>query len=432
MLRNKPQPAAVFGIDIGKNVFHVVATDARGRVIQKVKLRRDTLLQFFDAAQRTAVAMEACPGYQWLARKLQQLGHVVRVIPAQFVKPYVKSNKNDIIDAEAIAEAATRPAMRFVEIKSEAQVDIQALHRIRDQKVGLRTQLVCQMRAFCFEYGIAIHQGIGKFKADFPRVLTRHTLRRLFEDFGHIEHRIAEITREIEALAASDERTRRLMTVPGIGPLVATAFIASAGNASQFRRAKDLAAWLGLVPREHSTGGKTTLLGISKRGNHYLRRLLIHGARSCVMHLNRTSDRLGSWLTGLEKRHAYQQGHRGPGCKDCAGGLGHPYAARLDLRAAPSRIPVGSGSRLRGSSPDDETVDRRRVSPSPKTGQCPISYLGTRRADLIMAWLQPQPTRERPDTFTQTVEVGSLKSLAQAGQTIHFGGSHPAASPCQG
>lgn len=151
MLRNKPQPAAVFGIDIGKNVFHVVATDARGRVIQKVKLRRDTLLQFFDAAQRTAVAMEACPGSQWLARKLQELGHVVRVIPAQFVKPYVKSNKNDIIDAEAIAEAATRPAMRFVEIKSEAQVDIQALHRIRDQKVGLRTQLVCQMRAFCLD-----------------------------------------------------------------------------------------------------------------------------------------------------------------------------------------------------------------------------------------------------------------------------------------
>ncbi|WP_445219636.1 IS110 family transposase [Bradyrhizobium sp. Pa8] len=312
MLRNKAQSAAVFGIDIGKNVFHVIGIDTGGHVIQKAKFRRDTLLQFFESARRTVVAMEACPGSQWLARKLRQLGHSVRVIPAQFVKPYVKSNKNDIIDAEAIAEAATRPSMRFVEVKSEAQVDIQALHRIRDQKVSLRTQLVCQMRAFCLEYGIAIHQGIGKFKADFPRVLAnegndltpmmRRTLCRLFEDFGHIEDRIAEITREIEALAASDERTRRLMTVPGIGPLVATAFVASAGNASQFRRAKDLAAWLGLVPREHSTGGKTTLLGISKRGNHYLRRLLIHGARSCVMHLNRTSDRLGSWLTGLEKR----------------------------------------------------------------------------------------------------------------------------------
>ncbi|MEY9181323.1 IS110 family transposase [Bradyrhizobium sp. USDA 313] len=265
------------------------------------------------------------------------------------VREALREDKND---AEAIAEAASRPAMRFVEIQSEAQVDIQALHRMQDQKVALRTQLVCQMRAFCVEYGIAVHQGIGKFKAGLPRILTdqgndltpmmRRTLRRLFEDFGHIEHRITEITREVEALAASDERGRRLMTVPGMGPLVATAFVASAGNASQFRRAKDLAAWLGLVPREHSTGGKTTLLGISKRGNHYLRRLLIHGARSCVMHLNRTSDRLGSWLTGLDK-HACQQSHCGPGRKDCAGGLGHPHAARLDLRAAASRIPVGPG-----------------------------------------------------------------------------------------
>ncbi|WP_420869910.1 IS110 family transposase [Bradyrhizobium septentrionale] len=182
---------------------------------------------------------------------------------------------------------------------------------------------------------------------------------------------MAEITREIEALAASDERTRRLMTVPGIGPLVATAFVASAGNASQFRRAKDLAAWLGLVPREHSTGGKTTLLGISKRGNHYLRRLLIYGARSCVMHLNRTSNRLGSWLTGLEKRMHTNKVTVALAAKIARVAWVILYAARLDLRAAPSRIPASPGSRLRGSSPDDETVDRRRVSPSPKT--CPIN-----------------------------------------------------------
>jgi transposase len=312
MLRNKPHPAAVFGVDIGKNVFHVVGADAAGAVVQKAKFRRDTLLRFFEAAEGAVVAMEACPGSQWLARKLVQLGHIVRIIPAQFVKPYVKSNKSDIIDAEAIAEAATRPSMRFVEIKSEIQVDIQALHRVRDHKVSARTRLVCQMRAFCLEYGVPIHQGIGKFRADFPRVLAneendltpmmRRTLARLFDDLVELEKRIAEITREIEALASRDDRARRLMTVPGIGPLVATAFVASAGDGSQFRRAKDLAAWLGLVPREHSTGGKTTLLGISKRGNHYLRRLLIHGARSCVIHLTRTADRLGLWLTGLEER----------------------------------------------------------------------------------------------------------------------------------
>ena len=256
--------------------------------------------------------MEACPGSQWLARKLKTMGHTVRIIPAQFVRPYVKSNKSDTIDAAAIAEAATRPSMRFVEVKSETQVDVQALHRIRDQKVASRTKLVCQIRAFCLEYGIAIHQGIGKFKADFPTVLSdleneltammRRMLAGLFDDFRAIEQRIAEITKEIEALAHHDDRARRLMTVPGIGPMVATAFVASAGDARQFLRAKDLAAWLGLVPREHSTGGKTTLLGISKRGNHYLRRLLIHGARSCVMHLNRDIDRLGKWITALEQR----------------------------------------------------------------------------------------------------------------------------------
>ena len=208
MLRNKPQPAAVFGVDIGKNVFHVVGADAAGAVVQKAKFRRDTLLRFFEAAERAVVAMEACPGSPWLARKLVQLGHIVRIIPAQFVKPYVKSNKSDIIDAEAIAEAATRPSMRFVEIKSETQVDIQALHRVRDHKVSARTRLVCQMRAFCLEYGVTIHQGIGKFRADFPRVLAneendltpmmRRTLARLFDDLAELEKRIAEITREID------------------------------------------------------------------------------------------------------------------------------------------------------------------------------------------------------------------------------------------
>jgi transposase len=256
--------------------------------------------------------MEACPGSQWLARKLIALGHTVRIMPAQFVKPYVKSNKSDIIDAAAIAEAATRSSMRFVEVRTPQQVDIQALHRVRDRMVAERTSLICQMRAFCLEYGVAIHQGAGKFKADLPRVLSdesndltpamRHLIGAVFEDLRHLEGRLADVNREIEAIASASDTARRLMTVPGIGPLTATALLAAAGSGRQFRKARDMAAWLGLVPREYSTGGKTTLLGISKRGNRYLRRMLVHGARTCVVHLDRSRDRLGAWVGGLQQR----------------------------------------------------------------------------------------------------------------------------------
>ena len=311
-VRNKPREAAVFGVDIGKNVFHVVGLDPAGHPIQKATFRRDTVLQFFERATPTIVGMEACPGSQWLARKLQGFGHTVRIVAAKFVKPFVKSNKSDIIDAEAIAEAVTRPTMRFVEVRTSDQIDVQALHRVRDRLVAQRTRVICQMRAFCLEYGIAMHQGAGKFKADMPRVLEdedndlsapmRQLLMSLFEDIRYLEQRIAEVSRQIEAAANADDTARRLMTVPGIGALTATGLLAAAGTGRQFKRARDMAAWLGLVPREHSTGGKTTLLGISKRGSSYLRRLLIHGARTCLLHLDRTRDRLGVWLDGLQAR----------------------------------------------------------------------------------------------------------------------------------
>jgi transposase len=224
----------------------------------------------------------------------------------------LKRQKNDAADAEAIAEAVSRPTMRFVEPRSSDQVDLQALHRVRDRLVAQRTRVICQMRAFCLEYGVAMHQGAGKFKADLPRVLAdeendltpamRRLLTSLFDDVRQLEARIAEIGREIESVAAANDTARRLMSIPGIGPLAATALLAAAGTARQFRKARDMAAWLGLVPREYSTGGKTTLLGISKRGNGYLRRLLIHGSRSCLLHLDRTRDRLGGWLDGLQSR----------------------------------------------------------------------------------------------------------------------------------
>jgi len=310
--RNLPRAAAVYGIDIGKNIFHLVGLSADGTPVQKARFRRDTLLQFFERAEKSLVGMEACPGSQWLARKIQALGHKVRIIPAQFVKPYVKSNKSDIIDAEAIAEAATRPTMRFVEVKQVDQVDLQALHRIRDQMISSRTRLINQMRAFCLEFGVAIRQGAGLFKLDLPRALIdeendlspimRRLLEELYADLMRLEERIKQVTKEVEAIAAREDVARRLMTIPGIGALSATALLAAVGNGLQFHKARDLAAWLGLVPRQYSTGGKQTLLGISKRGKPYVRKLLVHGARSCLLHLDRTHDRLGSWLDGLQAR----------------------------------------------------------------------------------------------------------------------------------
>jgi transposase len=311
-MTNQPATAAIYGIDIGKTRFDVACLDTTGRPINRLKFRRDTLLKHFSGVAKSVVAMEACPGSQWLARKLQAFGHDVRIIPAQFVKPYVKSNKNDMRDAEAIAEAATRPTMRFVQIKTDEQFDVQALHRARDRLVSTRTRTVSQIRSFCLEYGITMRQGIGVFKLDLPRILSddaneltpmmRNLLRDLWDEFTQLELRVAKITRQIETLAKMDGVARRLQTIPGIGPLGATALLAAVGNGHQFRRARDLAAWLGLVPRQHSTGGKQVLLGISKRGNSYVRRLLIHGARSAAMHLDKSRDRLGLWIVALRTR----------------------------------------------------------------------------------------------------------------------------------
>lgn len=311
----RPQPlpeTSAFGIDIGKKVFHLVAVNQAGSIIQRAKFSRDSLLTFLNAAPRVRIGMEACAGSQWLARKLCDMGHDARIIPARFVKPYVKSNKTDTVDAAAIAEAVTRPTMRFVEVRSPEQVDLQALHRVRDRLVGQRTGLMNQARAFCIEYGLAMRIGAGGFHADIRRHLAnldndltqnmRAMLKDLLDDLSYIEARIKALSSKIEAIAKEDETISRLLTIPGIGALGATALVAAAGDGRQFRKARDMAAWLGLVPAEHSTGGKQTLLGISKRGNRYVRRLIIHGARSCFLHLNRENHALGRWLNVLEAR----------------------------------------------------------------------------------------------------------------------------------
>lgn len=306
------QHVATYGIDNGKNLFHVAGLDKAGRPQLRTKFKRDTLLQFFANVPLALIAMEACPGSQWLARKLQANGHLVRIIPAQFVIPYVKSNKNDSVDAEAIAEAATRPTMRFVTVKRVDQVDVQALHRARDMMVYQRTALICQMRGLLLEYGIAVRGGAGAFKSDLPPVLEdaeneltpsmRQLLAMLRQHLNELEGHIQQLSEKVAALADRDDVARRLMTIPGIGALAATALLAAVGDARQFKRGRDLSAWLGLVPAQHSTGGKPTLLGISKRGNSYVRRLLIYGARTCVMHLDRNRNRLGAWLDQLGER----------------------------------------------------------------------------------------------------------------------------------
>lgn len=311
-MRNQPVGATVYGIDLGKNTFHVVGADASGRPIQRLTLSRATIFTFFSNASPALIGMEACPGSQWLGRKLEALGHTVRIIPAQFIKPYVKSNKNDLIDAAAIAEAVTRPTMRFVRAKSTEQAELQAMHRIRDRLVGSRTGLINQMRAFCLEFGIAIRHGAGAFKAELPQVVAdesndltprmRELLETLSSELRDLEARIAQITRQIEAIAKCSDAAMRLATIPGVGHLTATALLSAVGDGKQFSKARDMAAWLGLVPAQHSTGGKTTLLGMSKRGNAYVRRVLIHGARTCLLHLDRSKDRLGAWVTALEHR----------------------------------------------------------------------------------------------------------------------------------
>ena len=330
-MRTKPLPETfAYGIDIGKKVFHVVAVNREGAVIQRAKFARETLQSFFDLAPKTLIGMEACPGSQWLARRLNEMGHDARIIPARFVKPYVKSNKSDAVDAAAIAEAVTRPTMhypaavcaqtargRFVAVRTPEQVDLQALHRIRDRLVGQRTGLMNQARAFCIEYGLAMRVGAGGFHADIRQHLgnqdndltqnMRGLLNDRSDDLAYIENRVKALSAKIEAIAKEDEMICRLLSVPGIGPLGATALVAAAGDGKQFRKARDMAAWPRLVPAEYSTGGKQTLLGIVARGNGYVRRLItprlaICGARSCFLHLNRGSHALGRWPNALKHR----------------------------------------------------------------------------------------------------------------------------------
>jgi transposase len=302
----------VLGIDLGKNSCSLVGLDASGRVVVRRRMRRESIAAFAAKAPGCIVAMEACCGAHHLGRQLAAQGHEVRLMSPEYVRPYVKAQKNDDRDAEAIAEAATRPTMRFVALKSEAQLDVQSLHRARDRLVGQRTALMNQMRSILLERGITIPQGTRKLRdalaemltADVPVVSAR--IKRLLEDMAEqwqrLDERIASFDDEFAEMARNDPAARRLATIPGIGVLNATALVAAIGSGETFGRGRDLAAWLGLVPRQATTGGRPKLLGITKRGSKYLRKLLIQGARAAMPSLSRTTTPLGAWLRGLLAR----------------------------------------------------------------------------------------------------------------------------------
>jgi len=302
----------IIGIDLGKNWFHLVGMDEHGKPVYRKKLNRAQLGEWIVTLKPCIVAMEACPGSQFWGRRFQHAGHVVRVIPAQFVKPYLKSNKNDFNDAEAIAEAGSRGTMRCVALKSADQLELQALHRVRQRFIVERTAVVNQMRALLLEHGWVVPIGRELFARRLPTILgdLEHGLtvrmvqliERLRRRWRALDDELASISNEIVQIAADSELCRRVRTVPGVGPIVSTALIAAVGNGAAFRRARDMSAWLGLVPKQYSTGGKSTLGGISKRGNAYLRMMVIQGARALLIHMKRDQSRIGLWLRELEQR----------------------------------------------------------------------------------------------------------------------------------
>jgi len=300
------------GIDLGKNSCSLVGLNQQGAVVLRRRMRRESIVALTAKLPACTVAMEACCGAHHLGRVLAKQGHTIRLMSPEYVQPYVKPQKNDDRDAEAIAEAATRPTMRFVELKSEEKLDMQSLHRVRSRLVSARTTLINQLRAILLERGILIAKGRRKLEQALHELLAEPDLaisgrmRQLVEDmraeWAGLDRRIEALTGEFVERARTDAAARRLATIPGIGVLSATALVAAVGDAASFTRGRDLSAWLGLVPRQHTTGGKAKLLGISKRGNRYLRMLLIHGARAALPTLAKSQTPLGAWLRALLAR----------------------------------------------------------------------------------------------------------------------------------
>ena len=304
--------ATTVGIDLAKNLVQVHGVDEGGEPVLRKQLRRNQVLLFFANVTPCLIGMEACCSAHYWARQLQKLGHTVKLMAPQFVKPYVKTNKNDVADAEAICEAVSRPTMRFVPLKNGEQQAVLSLHRARQGFVRARTAQANQIRGLLAEYGMIIPQGICQIGKRLPAILEdgendlpdlfRGLLQRLGEHLKELDRQVSELDSRILLWHQQHEGSCRLAQIPGIGPLTASALVASIGDAKSFENSRQLAAWMGLVPRQHSSGGKTLLLGISKRGDGYLRTLLVHGARSVLRVAERKAGYATSWIAGLVKR----------------------------------------------------------------------------------------------------------------------------------
>lgn len=299
------------GLDLAKQVFQLHAVDHQERVVLRKTLHRARMLTFFARLEPCLIGIEACGSSHYWARELTRLGHTVRIIPPQFVKPYLKGNKNDANDAEAICEAVSRPGMRYVAIKSEAQQSMQAEHRVRARLIHDRTALSNEIRGILGEFGFVLPAGLSALRKALPEILSQQEkwdnrfirlLSELTEELQALDERLNRYDRRLKQLAQEDERIRRLQEISGIGPVTASALVAAVGDAKQFKSGREMAAWLGLVPRQHSSGGKTKMGHISKRGDSYLRTLLIHGARAVLNACDHKEDRRSRWLQSVAER----------------------------------------------------------------------------------------------------------------------------------
>jgi len=305
------------GLDLAKNVFHVVCLNEHNKEVKKRMLRRNHVRQFFAQLPACTVAMEACATSHYWGRELIALGHNVKLIPPQHVKPMVLGNKNDYNDACAIAETVNRPKITFVAVKTTEEHDMQAIHRMRAQCIRDRTALSNSTRGLLGEYGISFSKGLAVLRRKIPELLEdadnglslrfRNLLARRYGQLVEIDEHVAFYTKELELLSKQDDACERLQTIPGFGPIVASAFRSAIGDGRAYVRGRHAAASLGLVPRQYSSGGKNVLLGISKRGDRYLRKLLVHGARTVVLHAANRDDPLSRWINRIRERRGYNR-----------------------------------------------------------------------------------------------------------------------------
>ncbi|MCP4406534.1 MAG: IS110 family transposase [Gammaproteobacteria bacterium] len=305
------------GLDLAKNVFHVVCCDRYGKVVGRKMLKRSKVLRYFANLHECLIGMEACASAHYWARELGALGHQVKLIPPQYVKPYVRGNKNDYNDALAISEAVTRPEMRVVSVKTTEQQDIQALHRLRERGIQNRTALCNQLRGLLAEYGLILPLGVSVLRRFLPELLEdgenglsdffRSLLAESYQQLLELDAHIAFYTQSLMDYSRQNEACQRLQTIPGYGPIVASVFYSMVGNGEAYRRGRGVSAAVGLVPRQHSSGGKDVLLGISKRGDRYLRSLLVHGARSVVGRAANKDDRLSRWINKVRAERGFNK-----------------------------------------------------------------------------------------------------------------------------